>query len=219
MAHSLTTRLGELASERWGLVTTAQAEQIGISRRALSRLATAGVVIRVAQGVYRMTGAPEQDLEWIYSAWMALGGPLHPVPRGEVPALVTAGETAAHVHRIGDWFPGVREFIVPTRRGTRLDDVKLRTLTLTPAEVMIVDGLPTLTVERTIADLLAQWTDQSLVVDALRQAAEQGKLLSPRRLAEHLTPIARPHGFDDGSTMAADLMAEAGLDTKALRRG
>lgn len=219
MAHSTIAQLGELASERWGLITTAQAEQIGISRRVLSRLASGGALIRVAQGVYRMAGAPEAELEWIYSAWMALGGPLHPVPRGEVPPLVAAGETAAHVHRIGDWFPGVREFIVPSRRGTRLDDVKLRIVKLTPAEVMLVDGLPTLTVERTIADLMAQWTDRSLVVDALRQAFEQGKLVSPRRLAEHLEPIAHAHQFDGGITMATDLMAEAGLETKALARG
>jgi len=219
MAHSVIARLGELASERWGLITTAQAEQIGVSRRTLSRLAGSGALIRVAQGVYRMAGAPEADLEWIYSAWMALGGAQYPTPRGEVPPLVAAGETAAHVHRIGDWFPGTREFLVPARRGTRLDDVKLRILKLTPAEVMIVDGLPTLTVERTVADLMAQWTDRSLVIDALRQAFEQGKLVSPRRLAEHLEPIARAHQFADGIDMATDMMAEAGIDTKALSRG
>ena len=71
----------------------------------------------------------------------------------------------------------------------------------------------------TIADLLEQWADQSLVVDALRHAAEQGKLLSPRRLAEFLEPIAAAHGAASGGEFAAQLMEEAGLVTGATPRG
>ncbi|WP_457832587.1 hypothetical protein, partial [Staphylococcus aureus] len=90
--------------------------------------------------------------------------------------------TAAQLHGIGDWFPGPLEFVVPTRRGTRLDGVRLRTRELAPTEVVSVDGMPTMSVERTIADLIEQWVDRSLVADALADAADAGKLLSPARL-------------------------------------
>jgi len=51
----------------------------------------------------------------------------------------------------------------------------------------------------------------------LRQAAEQGKLVSPRRLAGFLDPIAAAHGTEDGSAFAAELMQEAGLAAGAVR--
>jgi hypothetical protein len=58
MANSTLVRLGSIAERRWGLVTTAQAEDAGVSRKQLARMASAGAIERVAQGVYRMAGAP-----------------------------------------------------------------------------------------------------------------------------------------------------------------
>jgi Transcriptional regulator, AbiEi antitoxin len=74
VADSTLARLGSVAERRWGLVTTAQAENAGVSRKQLARMASAGAIERVAQGVYRMAGAPQQDHEAIYAAWLALGG-------------------------------------------------------------------------------------------------------------------------------------------------
>lgn len=200
------------------MFTTAQAAAAGISRKTLSGLSSAGAILRVAQGVYRMAGAPEPELEFIYAPWLALGGAtLPPSTTTGAPAVVVAGQTAAIAHGIGDWFPGVVDVITPTRRATRLPDVHLRARALAPEEVVFVDGLPALSVERTITDLLEQWEDRSLVVDALRQAAEQGKLLSPRRLAGFLDPIAAAHGTEDGTAFATELMQEAGLVAGAVR--
>lgn len=201
------------------MFTTAQAERAGVSRKSLSGLSSAGAIRRVAQGVYRMAGSPESELEFIYAPWLALGGAtLAPAPSG-VPAVVVAGESAAIAHGIGDFFPGVVDVMTPTRRTTRLADVRLRTRVLSPHEVAFLDGLPTLTVERAIADLLEQWADRSLVVDALRQAAEQGKLLSPRQLASFLDPIATAHGAASGTDFAQELLHEAGLTMEVPTRG
>ncbi|WP_337007284.1 type IV toxin-antitoxin system AbiEi family antitoxin domain-containing protein [Microbacterium sp. LB12] len=219
MAGKTIAELGELAAERWGMFTTAQAARAGVSRKTLSGLSSSGAIHRVAQGVYRMAGAPEPEHEFIYAPWLALGGATLPPAENGVPAVVVAGESAAIAHGIGDWFPGVVDVMTPARRTTRLPDVRLCTRRLSPDEVVFRNGLPTLTVERTIADLLEQWADQSLVVDALRQAAEQGKLLSPRRLAEFLEPIAAAHGAESGAVFAAQLMEEAGLVTGAASRG
>ncbi len=215
MAGSTIAKLGELAEQRWGMFTTSQAAEGGVSRKTLSGLAGSGAVLRVAQGVYRIAGAPEQEFEFVYAPWLALGGAERAPSSTGAPAVVAAGETSAIVHGIGDFFPGVRDFIVPARRATRLPDVRLRVRELSPDETMFVDGLPALTVERTIADLLEQWTDRSLVVDALAQAVDDGKLVSPRRLAAHLERIARPQGAESGAELADELLSATGAGERA----
>lgn len=62
MSRSVMQALGEVASQRWGLVTTAEAARAGVGRMTLSRLAQSGAVERVQRGVYRMAGAPEVEL-------------------------------------------------------------------------------------------------------------------------------------------------------------
>jgi predicted transcriptional regulator of viral defense system len=218
MADSTQARLGSIAEHRWGLVTTAQAEDAGVSRKQLSRMASAGAIERVAQGVYRMAGAPPQDHEAIYATWLALGGATTPRSRAGLASLVAAGVTAAIVHDAGDFFLDGFDFMVPARKGTRLPGVRLRIRRLTRDEVIPVDGLPTLTVERTIADLVELGTDLSLVAGAVRDAVRADKLVAPDRLASYLDPIAaRRRG--DGRSLANDLFESAGVSREGWDRG
>lgn len=203
-------RLGEVAEQRWGLVTTEQAAAVDVSRNALTRLTASGALVRVAQGVYRMAGAPELEHEGIYATWLALGGATRPATDEGVASVVAAGVTAAILHGIGDFYPARADFVVPSRRGTRLP-ARLRVRSLTPAEVTFAESVPTLTVERTLADLVGLWTDQSLVADALFSAYEQGKFVRPWQLEEYLEPLAGPAGFRDGHDFTADLLALAGI--------
>lgn len=213
MSNSTIALLGSIAVERWGMFTTAQATAAGIARKSLSGLANAGAIERVAQGVYRMAGSPaaEIELDTIRIHWLALGGAMRPSADSGVPALVAAGKTAARIHQIGDWFSGASTFIVPERRVTRLSDVRLRVGALSEAEVTIVDGLPAMTVERTIADLIAAGEDVSLVAGAASDAVRRGSLTSTRRLALHLDKVARRHGYDSGVSYASDLLEIAGV--------
>lgn len=187
VGDSTVSRLGVLAERRWGMFTTAQAEAVGVSRKQLVRMTASGVLERLTQGVYRMTGTPPQDHESIYATWLALGGATSQPTEAGAPALVAAGVTAAVVHDIGDFFLDGIDFIVGSRKTTRLPDVRLRIRPLTPADTISVNGLPTLTVERTIIDLLDLGTDISLIDDALREAARFGKIAHPRRLRADLT--------------------------------
>jgi predicted transcriptional regulator of viral defense system len=116
VADSTLVRLGSIAERRWGLVTTAQAEDAGVSRKQLARMASAGAIDRVAQGVYRMAGAPPQDHEAVYATWLALGGATASRTETGVAPVVAAGVTAAVVHGIGDFLPDTFDFIVPARR-------------------------------------------------------------------------------------------------------
>lgn len=213
MADSTLARLGSLAERRWGLFTTAQAEAVGVTRKQLVRMTSAGVIERVSHGVYRMTGAPPQTHESIYATWLALGGATNPRTEAGIAALVAGGATAAVVHEIGDFLPDRLDFIVPARKGTRLPDVRLRSRDLTPEEVVPVNGLPTLTVERTIVDLIEIGTDTSLVADALRDAVHQGKILAPGRLAAQLHESRR----HDAAQVIVEVLDRAGSKAQADR--
>lgn len=190
MAQATLTALGAIAEQRWGLVTTAQAQDAGVSRQQLSRWSSSGVLERVAQGVYRMAGAPPQQHEEVYATWLALGGATSPQTATGVSSVVAAGITAATVHGAGDFFLDELEFVVPTRKSTRLPNVRLRIRTLAREDVFPVNGLPTMTLERTIADLVEQWVDLSLVAGVVRDAVASGRLVAPDRLVSYLKPIA-----------------------------
>ena len=212
MAGATTARLAEIAEQRWGLVTTEQASAVGVTRNTLTRMAASGALTRVGQGVYRMAGAPELEHEDTYAAWLALGGATRPATNEGVAPVVAAGVTATILHGIGDFYPERADFIVPARRGTRLP-ARLRIRALTPGEVTFAESVPTLTVERTIADLLGLRTDLSLVADTLFSAHEQGKFIRPWQLVGYLEPLAQPAGFHNGTDFAADLLSLAGIRT------
>lgn len=194
-------RLGALAARRWGLFTTAQAAAVGVTRNQLVRLASSGVIERVLQGVYRMAGAPKQAHEPIYATWLALGGATAPRTDSGVAALVAGGETAAVIHDIGDFLPSRLDFLVPARKATRLPDVRLRIRDLTADDVVPVTGLPTLTPERTIIDLVEIGTDISLVSGALRDAVRLGKVTQPARLQSDLTALPARYRTAAGELM------------------
>lgn len=205
--------LGRVAELQWGLVTTPQAAGVGVSRLWLSRLASAGALERVAQGVYRVAGAPASEHEEILTAWLGVSGQADTTPSGQ-PAVVVAGAAAARLHGIGDLWLERIDLITPTRRSSRREDIRLRTRQLGPDEVTIVEGVPTLTAARTIADLVEAWTDPSLVADALREAHDRG-IVDLAKLADHLSPLAAAHGHGDGAGLRDELLTIAGLDGSA----
>lgn len=210
MSDAASAKLSAIAKQRWGLFTTAAAAEAGVSRNQLARMTKLGALERVAQGVYRFAGAPEPVEQELYATWLALGGANY-APH-QVPPVVAAGQTAALLHEIGDFYPGRYDFIVPTRKGTRLPGVRLRVRQLSAGEFTFVDQMPTLTVERVIADLVSQWTDLSLVADMTRDALTAGKLVSPQKLSNYLSPLAKSHGYarNDGGSFASAIFELAG---------
>lgn len=218
VADSTLVVLGSIAERRWGLFTTAQAEEAGVARKQLSRMARTGAIERVTHGVYRMAGSPTQDHEAIYATWLALGGATASRTETGVAAIVAAGTTAALMHEIGDFFPHGYDFIVPSRKGTRLAGVRLRIRTLSLDDVIPVAGLPTLTVERTVADLIEIGMDESLVADALRDAVRTDKLVAPDRLVKYLSPVAKRRKTT-GRTLASELFELAGVRPVGWDRG
>jgi predicted transcriptional regulator of viral defense system len=204
-----TRRLGTVAELQWGLVSTSQAADVGVSRLQLSRMAQSGVLERLAYGIYRLAGVPAAEHEEIFAAWLGL-------ERGaddsaaDQPEVVVAGAAAARLHGIGDLWLDRIDFITPSRRSSRRSDVRIRTRELAPEEITTTDGVPVLTAARTIADLVESWTDLSLVADMTRDALGRG-ILNSERLAEHLQPLAAANGFDSGGVFRNHLIELAGV--------
>ncbi|MEA5054367.1 MAG: type IV toxin-antitoxin system AbiEi family antitoxin domain-containing protein [Propionicimonas sp.] len=188
--------LSELAAAQWGLVTTAQAARRGVSRLHLSRLAGAGHLERVGQGVYRAAGVPADRFENLKAAWLSVAPKLTAEERLRQTPLdaVVSGAAAAWLHGVGDLVPEPYEFTVPSRQQTQRRQLRFRVRKLPAGSVTLREGLPVTTVEQAIADLVEARTDRSLVANVLADAGG----VDPARLAELLAPHAARNGFASG---------------------
>ncbi|GEP39607.1 hypothetical protein NPS01_32700 [Nocardioides psychrotolerans] len=211
--------LAELTAYQWGMVTSAQASMRGITRLDLSRLAEASHLERLAHGVYKDAGAPAGRFDDLHAAWLSTD----PKRLAEVRIkdstndVTVAGETAADLHGIGDFRALRYDFVSPTRRQSQRREIRYRQRTLDPRDIMLVEGMPVMTMERTIADLVDDNIDLSLVGDALRDASSN-RTLDLQRLRELFAPLAARDGFKkgDGDALLHRLMEIAGIDLDAL---
>jgi len=211
--------LAEVTAYQWGMVTSAQASMHGITRLDLSRLAADGQLERLAHGVYKDAGAPAGPHDDLKATWLSTD----PKAMGEVRikdranGVVVAGESAADLHGVGDFRALRHEFVSPARRQSQRSAIRYRQRSLDPCDVTLVDGLPVMTMERTIADLVDDRQDLSLVADALRDASGK-RMLDLPRLRELLAPLAARDGFrrGDGGALLDRLMEIAGINIDTL---
>jgi hypothetical protein len=210
---SAVLELADLAAEQWGLVTTAQAREVGVSPQAIARFTNQGALERMTHGVYRVTGAPATPLDSLRAAWLALD----PVRRaGErirdhQPAVVSH-RSAASIHRLGDLEADEFEFTSGERKQSRRADIRIRRGHVGPEEWGVVDGLPVTTVIRTVDDLAADRIDgghlAGVVRDALtRQQVDDKALIAVLR--HHAHHYSAPMG--DGKALLARLLQESGI--------
>lgn len=199
MSYQVVSALSPVAYDFNGFVTSRQAHAVGVSNTQLKSMTDAGVLERVEHGIYRFEAAPGQLSDPTFWRWLAVSqGDRHGV--NGVPPVIVAGENAAELHEIGDFWPRGFDFIVTARRFTRIDDVRLRRRTVEPIDVDYVDSIPVLTIEATLADLAApgQAADLSLIADAYMEARRLGRIVKPQRLVALLGRHAHTHGFSRG---------------------
>lgn len=199
MSYQVVAALSPVAYDYNGFVTSRQAHDVGVSNTQLKSMADAGVLERVEHGIYRFEAAPGQLSDPTFWRWLAVSqGDRH--GSDGVPPVIVAGENAAELHDIGDFWPRGFDFIVTARRFTRIDDVRLRRRTVEPIDVDYVDSIPVLTIEATLADLAGpdQGADLSLIGDAYRDARRLGRIVRPERLVALLGRYAHIHGFSRG---------------------
>jgi hypothetical protein len=133
--------------------------------------------------------------------------------------VVVAGESAADLHGIGDFRALRHEFVSPTRRQSQRSAIRYRQRTLDPRDVTLVEGLPVMTMERTIEDLIEEVGDLSFVADALRDGSRK-RDLDLERLRALLAPHAHRNALKkgDGAALLDRLMEIAGIDPEATAR-
>lgn len=207
--------LAGISAAQWGLVTTAQANEIGVSRVQLTRLAQQGLIERLCHGVYRDAHTPEGEWDSLRAAWLSTA-PRHTAEKrlaAPDPGAVVSGRTAAHLHGLGDLLPEPFEFSTPRRRQSQRSELRYRHQPVGPADRTIRAGLPVTTVERTIADLIRAHEDLSLVADVLADGV-RASVVDLEELAVHLAPLAarRAHARDDGDSFVQQLLEMGGVD-------
>ena len=212
--------LEDLASGQWGLFTAARARVRRVSRANLSHRERAGHLVRLAHGVYRLGGVPVAPLDELRAAWMSTEPEKLAWERVDAPEVVVGGAAAALVHGCGDMEPTPYRLISRDRRQTQRPDIAYRQRVLDPGDVVVVEGLPVTSIERTVADLVDDVGDLSLVGDVLADATRGDRLVDLERLARLLEPYAVRYGHarGDGSALVEQLRRSAGIDDVAVAR-
>lgn len=191
--------LAEITETQWGLVTSTQAREAGLTHMDLTRLSQSGHLVRVAHGIYRDAGAPADQHEDLRAAWLSVSPAklAYQRLRASLSDAVVSGESAANLHAIGDFRADAMEISLSQRRRSRREGVQFRVRDIEPRDVTLVQGLPVTSLERTIADLARDGHDLSHVANALSDALRQSQL-QEARLAELLAPVAHRRGFPQG---------------------
>jgi hypothetical protein len=134
----------EIASRQHGLITRAQATEVGFSTSAIKRRVRSGHWDRLHSGVYCVAGAPKTRARDILEACFAVG-----------PDAVASFFTAGELHHLHEVWP--RETIhvtVPHALRCSVAGVRVhRSRQLGPRDVTVVDGIPVTTAARTAIDL------------------------------------------------------------------
>lgn len=164
---------------------------------------TSRLLDRVGRGVYRLAGAPADPHEALKAARLGTdpGRTASARLADGTAGVIVADASAASLHGIGEFWADRHEFVSPARRQTQRKDVRFRVRTLTTGDVTVVSGLPVMSVERTIVDLLDDIGDLSIVADVLRDADRVGNL-DWKHLVQLLSPFAARAGFKPGDSAA-----------------
>lgn len=171
MPRSRFDELAALAEENDGLVTAEQARAEGFTDSVLARLVQRRRIERIARGVYRVPYfSPGPFSQYREAVLWAKAN------RGPDPVALSH-ETALAVYGISDANPAAIHLTIP--RETRLRRKTPKGLVvhhsdLSADDISIQEGLPTTTIERTIADLLQSGGRTDLLKQAVSDARREG---------------------------------------------
>lgn len=210
-ASEALTVLEQLGSSQWGLATTGQAEALGVSRVDLGRLCDAGAIQRVRRGVYALASASYGPMQSVQAAWLATAPAVDAETRVmDGDDVIVSHVSAAHVHGLGDLIPVRHEFTSPRRRQTTQTDVRFHRLELPEEDHAVVDGLPTTSILRTVADLASSHVDLDHLASVVRDALSIPGTRRTR-LAARLDPVASRYGYDNGLALVDECLNRAGV--------
>ena len=202
--------LETVASDQWGIVTTAQAGREGVERLQLSRLAEKGDLERARHGVYLLPSHQAGPQDEIRAAWLSLAPKKFIDERwdDEWPVVVSH-ESAARIHGIGRLIPPKFTFSTGGTKQTRQQGIRIYTRReLAEADIVSVDGLPVTSVARTVGDLAELKVERGYLADVVADALRKENVRIDD-LAQKLEPAARSYGAKTGMQLVSELSAEA----------
>jgi hypothetical protein len=203
--------LSRLAEEQWGLVTRRQAAEAGVPQTTFERLIADGAILeRVANGVYRYTGAPIPNHLDLRAAWLQLASDVPAWERTPDQGLVSH-RSAASLYGLGHLPADVHEFTVGKRKQTRRPDVRLHRRDPSTTKASVLHGLPVTRPSVIAADLLSDREDPEAVAQVVADAI-RGSYEYPGTFAETLAPYSGRFHFrrDDGLGLLRWLLSLAG---------
>lgn len=196
--------LADVGAGQWGLLTTPQAVAAGINRMQLSRLNRAGVLTRLAHGVYGLRSAAGERHQDLAAAWLGLDPTrlaferLADLAADPMADAVVSHASAATLHELGDLDADRHEFTTGARKQTRRQGLRLHRGKLSVGDITRRSGLPVTTPLRTIVDLLADGHDLDHVAGVLADAVRT-RQLDLDELADRIGPHAGRRGFGRGA--------------------
>ena len=154
------------AAAQHGYITTAQAAEHGISRRALTWRTAHGSVERVSHGLYRLSHWPRDPGDDLY-ALQALA-----------PFGTFSHQTALTLLGLTDTIPSTIHFTIPepSRLRPRRDVTLHRSRHRATTDRALRDGLWVSTARRALLDAAREGADPYLLVSAARDARERAML-------------------------------------------
>jgi predicted transcriptional regulator of viral defense system len=161
----------ELATDKYGYVSTNDARHLGISPRRLKLLAERGSLSRISRGVYRFPPevVPVTPLDQYMEAT------LWPNERG-----VLSHETALAAYGLSDVNPSTLHVTVPRGYRVRRKDVpsvyRFHNADLADADVTQLEGIPIATPQRAIRDAYEADVGPALIAQAIDDGQRVGLL-------------------------------------------
>lgn len=181
----------ELALSEGGVFTTAQAARLDIPRDALAYAARSGRIERIAQGAYRYASAEDDGYDELRALWK-LTNPdsfsYERMSRNAWDGVAICGPTASAILEIGDLYATPYHISVPRRFNSRKAGVIYIRHDISRDDITWIKGLPVTTPAATIATLVWEHEDPSLVADVFTDAVRKygATTLNIRNLEEML---------------------------------
>jgi very-short-patch-repair endonuclease len=173
----MTRGLIEYARTHGGVITTAEALALGMSRSTLARRVDTGILTRTQRGVFLLAGTEEEHDSYLEAACRRLDA-------------VVSHESAGRLHRF-DGLPWVVPTVTVPHRQTHafLGVVVHQSTDISDDHLVKRQGLPVTNSERTIIDLATVLTDRRL--DWILDRALSSGIVDLDRLASLFSSIGR----------------------------
>ena len=191
MPGRIYTLLREHAVDRFGYITTRDAENLGVDPHRLNKMTGRHVLTRVSRGVFRFDDVPPSPLDQYAAATL---WPL------EVQGVLSHA-TALDLHGVCDINPNRIDITVPAGfRTTRTppEVIRLHREDLAAQDLTWHEGLPIVSVPRAILGGIEQHVGWNLIEQAIDTARRTGRLT-----AEQADELRALRNADAGATVSA----------------